>query len=90
MTKFLKTLPMLLSFLVSYIILMQIDRKYHLMSKINFSINVPKDWKPMLYVSFMLILIIFIPIIDIFPDEFNYILNGIILSITVILTQKNT
>ncbi len=79
-----------LSYLVSYIIVIKIDNNYKLLNKINMKIPICKKWKPTLYITFYFMCIILIALCGLFSDITINILNGVLLSIIINLTQENS
>ncbi len=82
MNGILKVLPMLFTYLVSYIILMEIDKKCSLIGKIDSKLKI----KPVFYTSSALILILIFAVIGMYfitmSETFFYILAGLILGIS--------
>lgn len=83
MNGILKVLPMLFTCLVSYIILMKIDKKYSLIIKIDSKLKIKKSYKPVFYSSSALILMLIFAGIGMYivnlSETFFYILAGLIL-----------
>ncbi|SUY45431.1 Uncharacterised protein [Clostridium putrefaciens] len=83
MNAILKVLPMLFTFLVSYIILMKIDEKHFLIIKIDSKLKIKKSYKPVFYSSAALMLILIFSGIGMYIVNFSemslYILAGLIL-----------
>lgn len=86
MNGILKVLPMLFTYLVSYIILMEIDKKCSLIGKIDSKLKIKKFYKPVFYTSSALILILIFAVIGMYfitmSETFFYILAGLILGIS--------
>lgn len=86
MNGILKVLPMLFTYLVSYIMLMEIDKKCSLIVKIDSKLKIKKSCKPVFYSSSALILILIFAVIGMYfitmSETFFYILAGLILGIS--------
>ncbi len=91
MNGFLKVLPMLLTFSVTYILLMKIDKKYFLITKIDSKLKIEKSYKPLFYFFSMIMSTFIFAFIDL-PEPFSYILSGLIVGVAlsfIAIAEKN-
>lgn len=82
MNAIIKALPMIIAYLVSYMIFMELDKKYSLIMKLDAKIKIKKSHKALFYGSSAMILIMIFGIIGIYIIDFSemilYIFTGFI------------
>lgn len=82
---FIKSLPMLITFILTYIILIIIDRKYSLINKVNSKIKVKYQWRSLVYTCFTFIMIFFIGVIGMYiiniSERFYFIICGFLIGV---------
>lgn len=90
----LKILYMTLGAIISGFIFSKLDKKYNLVTKLNIKLKLKKEWQPFIYTSMGLLVLFVIGILCMnvikLPDAVYYFLCGIILGISLYMSNKTS